>query len=304
MYRRTSSIGCSSAASTANCLHSGVGNQHSVRAREFSQRTRSFLFACLGLVIARMSGKDRFSFYENGIVSINPPMAGDVIGGRQRAPPIPRCCAIEDVVLHAARPFNLDPVPLFKWLTKKEVTLKIHEAALADLLAMTNSCTRPLMSDKKTKHCGVCSQCIDRRFAILAAESSNLSLQRITCASFSSPTVALMTRCDGVGPCVVFSESRRDSEERFLVDFPEMVSALDKFPELTADQAGDCLMISPGDTPGGGRVIGGAAGGRFSTVRDALPAGSLLAICSSRGHVGCVLAAIDTTRQRRHSSTD
>ena len=58
-----------------------VTNQ-GVSAREFTQRTRSFLFACLGLVIARMSGKDSFNFYENGIVSINPPLAGDVIGGR------------------------------------------------------------------------------------------------------------------------------------------------------------------------------------------------------------------------------
>jgi hypothetical protein len=29
-----------------------------------------------------MSGKDRFSFYENGVVSINPPLAGDIVGGR------------------------------------------------------------------------------------------------------------------------------------------------------------------------------------------------------------------------------
>ena len=58
-----------------------VSNEN-VRARKFTQRTRSFLFACLGLVVARMSGKDRFSFYENGVVSINPPLAGDVVGGR------------------------------------------------------------------------------------------------------------------------------------------------------------------------------------------------------------------------------
>lgn len=58
-----------------------VSNENE-RAREFTQRTRSFLFACLGLVVARMSGKDKFSFYENGVVSINPPLAGDVVGGR------------------------------------------------------------------------------------------------------------------------------------------------------------------------------------------------------------------------------
>lgn len=58
-----------------------VSNENE-RAHEFTQRTRSFLFACLGIVVARMAGKDRFTFYENGVVSINPPLAGDVIGGR------------------------------------------------------------------------------------------------------------------------------------------------------------------------------------------------------------------------------
>ena len=58
-----------------------VSNEN-VTAREYTQRTRSFLFACLGLVVAKMSGKDTFSFYENGVVSINLPLAGDVIGGR------------------------------------------------------------------------------------------------------------------------------------------------------------------------------------------------------------------------------
>lgn len=54
-----------------------------MKANEFTQRTRSFLFAaCLGIVVATMAGKDRFTFYENGVVSVNPPLAGDVIGGR------------------------------------------------------------------------------------------------------------------------------------------------------------------------------------------------------------------------------
>ena len=41
-----------------------------VRAREGTQRTRSFLFASLALVIARMFGRYRFTFYENGVVSL------------------------------------------------------------------------------------------------------------------------------------------------------------------------------------------------------------------------------------------
>src|SRR6266545_1921550 len=40
---------------------------------EYTQRTRSFLFAALGVMFARMVGLNRFRFYENGVVSLNLP---------------------------------------------------------------------------------------------------------------------------------------------------------------------------------------------------------------------------------------
>jgi hypothetical protein len=59
-----------------NVTNSGVS------ARVFSQRARSFLFAALGIVVARMFGHQAFTFYENGVISINLPLAGDVLGAR------------------------------------------------------------------------------------------------------------------------------------------------------------------------------------------------------------------------------
>ena len=49
---------------------------------EPTQRSRSFLFAGLAFVIAQMFGKDQFTFYENGVVSLNLPIAKDVLGSR------------------------------------------------------------------------------------------------------------------------------------------------------------------------------------------------------------------------------
>lgn len=46
---------------------------------ETTQRSRSFLFACLGYAVARMAGADRISFYENGVVSHNLPIDAQVI---------------------------------------------------------------------------------------------------------------------------------------------------------------------------------------------------------------------------------
>jgi hypothetical protein len=49
---------------------------------ETTQRSRSFLFASLAFVVAQMFGRDGFTFYENGVISLNLPIAHDVLGAR------------------------------------------------------------------------------------------------------------------------------------------------------------------------------------------------------------------------------
>ena len=58
------------------------------RAVEFTQRSRSFLFAALGFVVAYLFGRSKVSFYENGIVSLNLPLAEHVLEPEPPAPPI------------------------------------------------------------------------------------------------------------------------------------------------------------------------------------------------------------------------
>jgi hypothetical protein len=50
--------------------------------RESTHRTRSFLFAALGAVTARLFGVNRIAFFENGIVSLNLPPLAQVVGAR------------------------------------------------------------------------------------------------------------------------------------------------------------------------------------------------------------------------------
>ncbi len=126
------------------------------RTVEHTQRTRSFLFACLGLVIARMAGKDRFTFYENGVVSMNPPVSGDIVGGRATRTTHPRVLrGLERLFsLILDREISID-TPL-QWMTKPEVVLLINNAGLPDLLPMTCSCTRTHMRTTAQPHCGEC----------------------------------------------------------------------------------------------------------------------------------------------------
>ena len=49
----------------------------------FTQRSRSLLFATLGLIVARMFRKNKLSFFENGVVSFNFPISEHVLGASQ-----------------------------------------------------------------------------------------------------------------------------------------------------------------------------------------------------------------------------
>ena len=146
-----------------------VINKNHERGCEFTQRTRSFLFAALGAVVAALFGRNRILFFENGIVSLNFPTAEHVLGARATRTTHPR------VIEGFSRLFSTllcDTIAVenpFFWKTKSEVVQVIADLGCADLIDETFSCTRVRKATQIGKHCGVCSQCIDRRFGILGA---------------------------------------------------------------------------------------------------------------------------------------
>jgi hypothetical protein len=64
------------------------------QAVEFTQRSRSFLFSTLGMLVAEMFGRDRVNLFENGVVSFNLPIAEHVLGARPAERPIPAPSAL------------------------------------------------------------------------------------------------------------------------------------------------------------------------------------------------------------------
>ncbi len=136
---------------------------------EFTQRSRSFLFATLALVVARLFRRNTVQFYENGVVSLNLPVAGHVLGARATRTTHPK------VLADFSRLFSLlldEPVTVenpYLWKTKSDVAATIAGHGCADLIAETFSCARVREATRRGRHCGVCSQCIDRRFGILGA---------------------------------------------------------------------------------------------------------------------------------------
>lgn len=137
--------------------------------RESTHRTRSFLFAALGVAVGRMLSVDRVRFHENGVVSVNLPISGQVVGSRATRSTHPLALAALSrlasvVVGEAIRIEN----PLL-WQTKTEVLELIRSAGSADMIRHTRSCGELRHMTRAHPHCGLCSQCIDRRFAALAA---------------------------------------------------------------------------------------------------------------------------------------
>ncbi len=137
--------------------------------REETHRTRSFLFAALGAVTAHLMHRNRICFFENGVVSLNLPPVGQVVGARATRTTHPQALAGFQRVFSAALGQTFGVSNPYGWMTKSEVIARIAQNDCHDLIRHTRSCTRVRLMTRIHPHCGKCSQCIDRRFAVLAA---------------------------------------------------------------------------------------------------------------------------------------
>lgn len=145
-------------------------NKGKVLGRESTQRTRTFLFWALGVLVAESVKAEGVRFFENGIVSLNLPIADEVVGARASRTTHPHALHLLGQLgsLIVNRNLPVDNPYFFK--TKKEIVETIAKVDGQDLIQFTTSCARTGLFRSGTQwHCGVCSQCIDRRIAILAA---------------------------------------------------------------------------------------------------------------------------------------
>jgi hypothetical protein len=127
------------------------------------------LFTALGVVTAQLLGRDRFCFFENGVTSLNLPPVAQVVGARASRTTHPQALAGFRGVIAKLLGRRFDVENPFAWLTKSEVVNRVSSNGHGNLIRHTRSCTRVHDMTKIHPHCGQCSQCVDRRFAILAA---------------------------------------------------------------------------------------------------------------------------------------
>jgi 7-cyano-7-deazaguanine synthase in queuosine biosynthesis len=145
-------------------------NKTEALGREYTQRTRSLLYAALGLAVAQSVKAGGVRFFENGVVSLNLPIADEVLRARASRTTHPLALHLLGRLgtLIVGRPIVIDNPYLFH--TKREVVEQIVQAGGSRLIPLTCSCSHTGRHQSKTQwHCGACSQCIDRRIAIVAA---------------------------------------------------------------------------------------------------------------------------------------
>lgn len=141
--------------------------------REYTQRTRSFLFASLGMVVARLLNLWRIRFYENGVISLNLPISAQLIGSRASRTTHPLALKNFSKFFGELLQHDFSVENPFVWKTKTEVVDLISKSGCGDLIKHSTSCTHTWEMTTIHSHCGRCSQCVDRRFATLASKNGN-----------------------------------------------------------------------------------------------------------------------------------
>lgn len=134
-----------------------------------SQRTRAFLLAALGFSLADALGIDRVVLADNGYVSINPPISRELVGALASRGTHPTLLRLMQVLANLvfARPIRIEN-PLAD-RTRAEALNVLKRHGCAELLGETSTCGKfrsPALS-RAVPHCGGCSQCVDRRFAVM-----------------------------------------------------------------------------------------------------------------------------------------
>jgi len=144
-------------------FNSGLKDKH---AKEETQRTRSFLYSTVAFAIAKAHDQDHFSIYENGVTSMNLPRREDLINARASRTTHPKTIHLMEVFFSqvAGREFSISTPFLSK--TKTDVLLELKTSNKENLLTSTVSCSKTFQRFDHGTHCGMCYQCLDRRFAV------------------------------------------------------------------------------------------------------------------------------------------
>jgi hypothetical protein len=254
--------------------------------KDFTQRSRSFLFTAVAAVVARLSNLSRVRFYENGVVSLNLPYSPQVLGGRATRTTHPRVLAGYSELLGQVFGTSFTVDNPYLWKTKASILRDIAAAKCGAMCAMTCSCARTIYQQADRPHCGRCSQCVDRRLSALAAglgdreDPAGRYVTDVLLNPLGGNDALLAERYVGM----LLEVARLTNAREFLVRFPEAARAL-RYTDGTPQEAAEAMFALYKEHAEGVITALSAAVARDASglVRRAVPPDCLLSIAAPGG---------------------
>ncbi len=142
-------------------------NKVSKITKDNTQRSRSFLYSSIACAISMMVNRREIKFYENGIISCNLPISEQLVNARASRSTHPISLKLMSEFFSSLMKEEFKVSNPYFQKTKSDVVelYKTHRAT--DLIKESRSCTHTRSTTILHTHCGVCSQCVERRLAVL-----------------------------------------------------------------------------------------------------------------------------------------
>lgn len=141
-------------------------NRKSNRASEQSQRSRAFLFLSIAGVVCLQKDLSDIFMCENGVVSFNLPLSAQSVSSLLSRSTHPKFIHLFNNFINKFGKNNISIHNPFIYLTRREVAKTMLGTGYEDLIQKSISCAHTQLATIIHPHCGTCSQCIDRRFAL------------------------------------------------------------------------------------------------------------------------------------------
>lgn len=255
-------------------------HKRGIAEKERTQRSRGFLFSAIGAAIGAGFKIDDIVLADNGFVSVGLPLNGQTVGAKMSRTTHPRFQYLFNKLCALVLPGKKVRNPLL-FKTRAEALEILQDQGLQHLLASTTSCAASSRLPGERRHCGSCSQCVDRRIGVTAT-----GLERFDALYRADPFLDELT-----GDALLLAESyvrlmrkvEKLEPEEMLVEYPELADCA--FNDVDGEPEGVeriMLMLRRQAETAHAAWAKVAASASSSFVRGDVPATSMVALSTAR----------------------
>lgn len=213
-------------------------------ATDTSQRTRGFLFAALGLAVAGRAGIGRVLLPDNGYVSINPAINGQLVGALASRGTHPTFLRLVNRLAELVFPGGPQVENPLAGRTRAQALEVLKDNGVGELVGLTRSCGKHRGRPKHRPHCGGCSQCVDRRFAVIAAGlDEHDPAERYGVDVFRGPLPPKEATTIPVSYVRFATETDGKDADELFAERPELIGGLDATRHDVREQAEELASV-------------------------------------------------------------